>query len=79
MNLSVRDLRHDHNLQKYSTGPPPTKIITYLYFDQWGVIHDPIYQPSKSIQNHPIHYYYMDRKIKRVFSSIFQLLHCVMF
>jgi hypothetical protein len=65
MNLVVRDMRHDHNLLKYLIGPP-IGIIPKLYIDQWGVIHDPIYQPSLSIQNHPIHYYYMDHRSKRV-------------
>jgi hypothetical protein len=79
MNLAIRDMRHDNNMLKYLIGPPPIGIIPWLYIDQWGVIHGPIYQPNMMIQNHSIHYYYMDQKKKRVFSSIFELLHCLMF
>lgn len=78
-NLEVQDLRCDHNMLKYLIGPLLTGIIPQLYVEKWGVIHDPIYQPSIWIHNHPIHYYYMDHRSKRVFSTIFQLLHCLLF
>jgi hypothetical protein len=54
-------------------------MIPYLYVDQWGVKYNLIYQPSMLIHNHPIHYYYMDHKSNIVFSSIFQLFHCLIF
>jgi len=67
LNVVVRDVTHDHNLLKYLTSPPPTRIIQYLYIGQWEVIHDPIYQPNMWIHKHPIHYYYMDHKSNKVF------------